>query len=78
MGSALILEIYRDPSSAKNYFQFLFVEHGVVSMLKMPQCPEGLCELDKFLSRAKELTPIDYDIECGPNTESMAGSSDRE
>lgn len=78
MGSAIILEIYRDPATSQNYFQMLFSEHGELKLLKMPECNSGLCELDKFVTRAKSLVPADYEAECDPKTESMAGSSERE
>ena len=78
MGSAMILEIYRDPTTSENYFQMLFVEHGRMNLLKMPECDAGLCPLDKFIARGKSLVPTDYEAECGPMTESMAGSSENE
>jgi len=78
MGSGVIFEIYRDPASLRNYFQMLFIEHGQIHVLKMPECDSGLCELDKLISRASALVPTDYEAECGPKTESMAGSSENE
>jgi hypothetical protein len=79
MGSAVILEVFRDPSNSKKYFQLLYHEYGKSQVVTMPPCESGLCELDKFFARAKELTPIDYDAECAATkTEGLYASSDRE
>lgn len=66
MGSAIILEIWRQKQTDKKFFQFYFYDEETFVPLKMESCASSFCEVSKLTNRMEELIPHpeEYEREC--------------
>jgi hypothetical protein len=64
MGSAIILEIWRNQNTNQKLFQFFYYDNEAFVPLQMENCPNHLCELSYLTERMDQLIPTNYDKEC--------------
>jgi len=65
MGSAVIMELWKNTAKKDYFFQLFFYDpKHAMKQLKMPACSTQMCQINHFLDRTKKLIPENYSKEC--------------
>lgn len=67
MASSLLIEIWKEKKTGKQYFQLFFHDSKDLHKLKLPGCNSEICELEKLTEIFQNLVPTQYHIECNNN-----------